>query len=107
MVKESLLILEQDLARHRFLSQQIFAEAARKQKEDHQTLTLQLMAGEVSMQASGTIHSDSVYVPNPPVYKEEISGHPDDHVIRSTCEQVTLAGGIKTCQHGILCKERR
>lgn len=104
MVKEGFLSLEQELTQHRLLSQQILSEAAQRQKEERQKLSLLLMAGEVSMRASGTIHSDSVYVPDPPVYKEEISGHPDDYVIRSACEQVTLSGGIKTCQHAILCK---
>lgn len=108
MVKESLLSLEQDLARHRLASQQILSGAARKQKEDHQAISLMLMAGEVSMKAYGPIHSDSSSYQRVEYRKpEEKAGHPDDRVIRSTCEQVTLAGGIKTCQHGILCKERR
>lgn len=101
--------LEQELAQYRLLSQQMLAEAAQRQKEDRQKLSLLLMAGEVSMQASGPVHSDSYpkgYVPMPEKLPEK-TRHPDDHVIRSTCEQVTLPGGMKTCQHGILCKERR
>lgn len=104
LVEEGSLNTNEALLMHHKMSMQIFEASQKSAKAKYDTIN-SLMAGEVALKASGPIHSDSVYVPPEP--KEiEITRHPDDHVIRSTCELV-MVGNVQSCQHGILCKERK
>ena len=103
VVQEGRLNTRDALLAHHQLSMQLFESQMADNKRRSQDLILQLMAGEVALHASPPVRSGSVNILTGP---QEITRHPEDHVIRSTCELV-MVGGVQSCQHGILCKERK
>ena len=108
VVKEGRLKPEDALLAHRQLSTQLFEASQKASMERFKSdMASALMAGEMVLHASGPVYSDAISLrPAPKTKPQEIPRHPEDHVIRFTCELV-MVGSVQSCQHGILCKERK